>query len=365
MNTVVVTGAAGSVGCRVVSALLERDDVDRVVGIDVVQSLGRHPKLATVLSDLGGPGAVDEVALLGAFRGATSVIHLAWAAADTKGLSSEDRRRVSSNNCRSTSAVLELVALSGVRSIVNVSSATVYGAWADNDVPLSEGSRILPNPELTFAVAKAEAERLISEWTDTHSSVAVAVLRPAVTVGSGDRPLYKALEATRTPRVASEGRLVQYLHVDDLASAVVFAWENRLDGVFNVAPDSGIAEEEARRLAGGIATVGMPGRLASALAALGWKFWRRGVPPEALAYATHPWVVSPDRLVDAGWNPEYSSAEALVATDARWHWDDLPPGRRQNLNTLLALSAAAGVVASLGALVLSRRRRARRSASHY
>ena len=364
MNTVVVTGAAGSIGCRVVETLLGRDDVHKVVGIDLLRCEASHPKLVAVVADLSEPGAVDYAQLVAGIEGNASVVNLAWAAGDTMGLDSQDRPLVAAANSRSTKSVLEVAAQCGAGSVVHVSSATVYGAWADNDVPLSEESRILPNPELPFAVAKAEAERVIAEWSDIHRSVPVAVMRPAVTVGSGDKPLYQALEATRTPLVAQPDRLVQYLHVDDLVSAVVFAWENRLDGVFNVAPDSGISEDEARQLAGGIAKVGMPGRLAYALSTLGWKLGRRGVPPEAFAYATHPWVVSPDRLVSLGWRPAYSSAEALVETDGKWHWDDLPPGKRQNFNTVVALCAAGSVLALVTAFLLSRRRRTNRSALH-
>ena len=55
-------------------------------------------------------------------------------------------------------------------------------------------------------------------------------------------------------------------------------------------------------------------------------------------------MVAPDRLKAAGWVPQYSSEEALVATDMRVHWDDLPPGRRQNYNLIIALIAAAAAI---------------------
>jgi hypothetical protein len=84
------------------------------------------------------------------------------------------------------------------------------------------------------------------------------------------------------------------------------------------------------------------------------------VPTEARAYATHPWVVAPDRLKAAGWKPNYSSEEALVATDVRTHWDDLPPGRRQNYNLLIAGAGTLAVVAAIGAAVAAVRQRRRR-----
>jgi hypothetical protein len=71
-------------------------------------------------------------------------------------------------------------------------------------------------------------------------------------------------------------------------------------------------------------------------------------------------VIASDRLKAAGWSPHYSSEEALVATDQRSHWDDLPPGRRQNYNLLLAISGSVALVAGVAALVVAIRRRRRR-----
>lgn len=361
MATVVVTGVGGSLGQRVARLLVEREDVDRVVGVDLVAPAWSHTKLDTRVADLADPpparidGSGDE--LVEVFKEADGIIHLAWTApgedialdADTSGA-----------NRRATSRVLAVTADAGIEKVVFVSSATVYGAWPDNKVPLTEDTPLRPNPEFPFAVGKAEAERLLAEWSGSHRNVRVAILRPSATVGSPERPLYQALGITRSPRSGDGARPVQYLHVDDLASAVVLAWDRGLDGVFNVAPDAGVREDEARALAGGVAKLLLPSRVAHAVTNWTWKMWRSGVPREARAYATHPWVVAPDKLKSAGWRPQYSSEEALVATDARPHWDDLPPGRRQNYNLVIALIATAGVIAGAGAVFAAiRRRRAR------
>lgn len=360
MPTVVVTGVAGSLGSRVVARLLADPRVDRVVGLDLIPVPPSDARLDTRVVDLSTRPGPGDPELERAFDGADAVLHLAWGVSDGKGAGAEDEVAAAASNQRSLRRVLDAAAKAGVPSFVHVSSATVYGAWADNRIPLSEDSRLRPNPEFSFAVAKAESERILSEWADGHPSTAVAVLRPAVTVGIDGRPLYQALGITRAPRLGDEARPVQYLHVEDLASAVVLAWEKHLDGIYNVAPDTGIPEHDARTLAGGLARWSLPDRLGAALAAVGWHFWRQGVPAEARAYATHPWVVAPDRLKAAGWEPEFSSEEALVSTDERLHWDDLPPGRRQNLNLVMILSgatlAATGVGLGIAALIRRRRR---------
>jgi nucleoside-diphosphate-sugar epimerase len=362
VRTVVVTGIAGSLGQRVATRLAGRGDVDRIVGIDVVPSEWSDLELDFRTIDLAKPAASGDQELVSVFEGADGVIHLAWRTPNDRVAAGtvEGRMDPASVNRKALQRVLDAVAAAGCRSFVHLSSATVYGAWPDNKVPLTEDSPLRPNPEFAFAVGKAEAERMVAEWADEHPDVSVAVLRPAVVVGTPEHPLYEALAGTRTPALSDGARPVQYLHVDDLADAVVLAWEKPLSGVFNVAPDAGVPEDEARALAGGVAKLTLPSRVAKAVSDWGWQLWRRGVPAEARAYATHPWAVASDRLKAAGWAPHYSSEEAIVATDPRLHWDDLPPGRRQNYNLLIALIALAGVGAGIGAAVAAIRRRRRR-----
>jgi nucleoside-diphosphate-sugar epimerase len=323
MRTAVVTGMAGTLGSRVADLLSAAGT--RVVGVDLPGTPG------AIDGDLAGidlAGGTDA-ALAAVVAGADTVVHLAWRIPEGRRRRGRDHPANEANR-RALERVLRVAAAAGVTQLVYVSSATVYGAWPDNPVPLSEDAPIRPNPAFTFGVGKAEAERVVGEWRQGHPGLRVAVLRPAVTLGGPEHPLYQALAAIRVPRGADGSRPVQYLHVDDLASAVALVVERRLAGVFNVAPDSGIREDTARELAGGLAKVALPARLARAVATWSWDLWRTGIPAEALPYSTNPWVVAPDRIRAEGWAPRYSSEEALVATDARPHWDDLPPGRRQN-----------------------------------
>ena len=225
MRTVVVTGVAGSLGQRVAARLAARADVDRVVGIDVVPPDWSDPKLDVRIVDLAVPNGPDDELVI-AFGSADSVIHLAWR-------TPRGRRRggrgtaVTRRGHQPPGAAIGSwgrLAASGPKSLVHLSSATVYGAWPDNQIPLTEDAPLRPNPEFAYAVGKAEAERALAEWAEEHPEIRVAVLRPAVTVGSPE-PLYEALGATRAPRAGDGRRPVQYLHVDDLADAVVLAWE--------------------------------------------------------------------------------------------------------------------------------------------
>ncbi|MGC8626519.1 MAG: NAD-dependent epimerase/dehydratase family protein [Acidimicrobiales bacterium] len=340
VSTVLVTGAAGKLGRRVVDRLVARPAVDSVVAVDMAPLPPSYETVEEHLLDLSLPGAQARLASLA--KGADVFLHLAW---DPKG-------RGNLSALRNVLAAAEAVQPA---QLVHLSSATVYGAWPDNPVPLTEEAALRPNPELAYAVDKRAAEVSVGLWAEDHPEVAVAVLRPACTVGSDRHPFHYALAVGNRPLLGGEGRLVQYLHVDDLAEAVVHAWEHGLAGTFNVAPDNGVQEEVASTLQGGRAKLSLSRPVKAAMSAWRWGLWRRGVPPGAQAYATYSWVVAGDKLRRTGWQPQYTSEEALVVSDERSHWDELPPGWRRSLTVAGAATAVA--VASAGGALMWRRRR--------
>ncbi|HEX9547906.1 MAG TPA: NAD-dependent epimerase/dehydratase family protein [Acidimicrobiales bacterium] len=351
MCALVVTGGSGFLGQHVVGLLAGRRDAGRVVTVDLAPGLAASPDVQQVVLDL----ANDPTNRLdAAMDGAGSVIHLAWSHRQP------DVARSVTTDVVALRRVLDAAARAQTTQLVHLSSATVYGAWPDNPIPIPEDAPIRPNPGFAYAIEKAEAERIVAEWAEDHPEAAVAVLRPAVTVGAEEPALYQALAGTRAPGPDDGERPMQFLHVNDLATAVVFAWEHRLRGVYNVAPDGWIEEGAARALVGGLAQVTLPGRLARGLSAAGWEVLRAGTPKEAMPYSTHPWVIANDRLRSAGWNPRYSNEEALVGTDDRNHWSDMPPSRRQELAlmaTAAGVVAAVGGAAGLGVLLIRRLRK--------
>ena len=311
-----------------------------------------RPLAQPVLRALRAHGA-DAVAVAVA-NGAAAVVHVAGADADTWLRDPEEGARVVVDRTR---RVLRDAERGGVTALVHVSSASVYGAWADNPVPLSEDSPLRPNPAFPYARAHAEAERLVQEWRDQHPDVSVAVLRPAIVMG-GDGPSWmaRAVGALQAPLPRDEGRPLQFVHADDVAAAVALAVERQLTGTYNVAPDGWVPDEKARALAGGIARLPLPAWLARPLARVGWRITRRGVPAGATPWTTHPWVVANDRLRAEGWEPAYTNEEAFVAAAPPAKLSSIWARRRQELTLGAAGTVIAGAAAGVIAVIRSRRR---------
>jgi nucleoside-diphosphate-sugar epimerase len=236
--------------------------------------------------------------------------------------------------------------------LVLVSSAMVYGAWPNNSVPLTEDAILRPDVAFVYARQLASAEAMADRWRRQRPGRTVAVLRPVVSMAAdGTSHLASSLAAGLGERFAEDDPPAQFLHLDDLTSAVHVAVRKRLDGVFNVAPDGWIAGERVRALSGERPRVKLPDRVAEVVAALRWRFQRGPIPPGLRSYTRHPWVVANDRLKQQGWSPTVTNEQAYVeGTESRW-WTMITPQRRQELALggiiagalLLALAAAIGV----------------------
>lgn len=227
---------------------------------------------------------------------------------------------------------------SGVRRVVYTSSAMVYGAWPNNPVPLTEDAPMRPNPGFAYATEKAESERLALEWRKSNPGARLAVLRPVTVLGDGNDRLTRLLRDVLPAGVADQIPPVQYLHDDDLVDAVVLACTAELDGVFNVAPDGWMSEDEAKALSAGPVRLRLPRRLQPLLGP--------EVPKDVLPYLLHPWVVANDRLRAEGWTPRYSSEEAFVAGAGVPRWQSLSLGRRQAMILGAAAAAVGGGIAA-------------------
>jgi nucleoside-diphosphate-sugar epimerase len=279
--------------------------------------------------DLGDPGADD-------LDGTQSLLHLATGAPESPTGPTDD--------VATTRKLLDRAAEARVQHLVVLSDATVYGAWPNNPVPLTDEAVLRPNPGFTYATERAELERLAAEWRAAHPGTTVTILRPARTPGRNDWLIRALRPAPTVPELAVEPP-VQFLHLDDLASAVALAGSKRLDGAFNVAPDQPIPGDEVRSLTGVGPRVRLPEKLADRFAHWRFRYGLGPTPPELVPYTLYPWVVANDGLRSAGWEPTVTSEEAAVEAHDVGRWARLSPGRRQEIALGAAGVGLAGIAA--------------------
>ena len=342
---IAITGAAGLIGRQLVPALASDPGVTRVVGLDVREPIRRVPGVEFHLAD------VLHRDLKPLLEGIDVLVHLASVVDPIP-----DERLMARVNVEGTRRVLDAASAVGVRKIVRVSSAAVYGAWSDNPVPLTEDAPLRPNPRFSPAVQAAEVERLLAEWRDDHPGVVVTVLRTAPVLGPGAERLPSRLLLGR-PRLRVRGATppVQAAHVDDLVTAIALVTLADHPGTFNVASDGWIDHEDADALMRPSHMPPVPAELLERVLARTWSTGLGEVPPGVVPYLVHPWVIANTKLRSKGWRPTHSNQEAIndgLASLPR------PPTRERAL--LVAGGIALGAALTLAVTRRRRRRRVRR-----
>lgn len=257
-----------------------------------------------------------------------------------------------------TPEILDQASRSGVRFVLLLSSAMVYGAWPNNPIPLSEDATLRPDFGFAFARQLATVEQLIDDWRNADASREACILRPVPAMSSdGTSSLVRALAAGLGGRLGVDDVPAQFVHLDDLADAVVLCVQQSLGGVYNVAPDGFVPGSRVRALSGMVPRIKLPDRLGEFVADLQWRFQRGPIPPGLRPYVRSPWLVSSGQLRNAGWNPTVTNEQAFVeGTDAKW-WTMLTPKRKQEIALgAMAVAITAGLIS---AIFLFRRHRRR------
>ncbi|MDE0804256.1 MAG: NAD-dependent epimerase/dehydratase family protein [Acidimicrobiales bacterium] len=344
MSRVAVTGAAGPVGRRLVDLLLVDASVDAVVAIDRDDPVSSHLDHDRV--------EVHRVQLRGAdlepiLRDVDTVCHLAG--------SDPLEDRAPDHDLRTTARVLDAARRAGVAQVLVRSSATVYGAWPDNPIPLPETAPTRPNNESEWVRVRMEIEESVVAFGGDEPDVTVAILRPCVTVsGAGPDELGRVLAAARLMSASDDAPAAQFVHADDVAAAFDVVRRSAAGGVFNVAPDGALTADLIRALVGGAPRIPLPDGVARRLTTLGWRYQIAPTPPGFVPFVRHPWVVGNDKLRALGWTPSHTNEEAFVVGHAAAPWAQVSPQRRQEIALGLAGAVIVGGIAGIGALVRRR-----------
>ncbi len=351
--TVAVTGAAAGVGALLTERLAASEEIKQVIALD--ERRGEVTEAQWHTLDVRDPAIADR--LRGDGDPVDVVVHLAL----DLDLETDPVARTAFN-VRGTQTVLTAAAAAGVRRVVLCTSAMVYGALQDNDVPLAEDAELRATADATGVGDLLELERLAQRAPRAHPGLNVTVLRPTVLVGAGtDTTLTRHFESPRLLVVAGSRPCWQFCHVEDLVSALEYAalgeGRGRDGGGLRRLAGTGGGRAAHRDAADGAALQRRAGRAASRLHRLGLT----PSPAADLAYTMHPWVVSGSRLHDAGWRPAWTNEEVLAALLEDVSGRHTVAGRRLGRTEAATAAGAAGAtVALLGTAALVRRARKRR-----
>jgi UDP-glucose 4-epimerase len=303
MERVFVSGASGYIGGKLISLLAERKEVKSIVGIDVNLPRVAPEKLIFYRRDVR-----ERFGQFMRDHRIDTVVHLAYVVAPI-----HSEQEMVDVNINGTRSILRAAEKAGVKQVLYTSSATAYGFHPDNDVPLTERSRLRGNRDFTYSRTKKEIEDIISRFAAHNTDIAVTVVRPSFVVGPGfDDPLARHLRK-RIVLMPSNTHPFQFVHEDDLMDIMLLLLERRAPGAYNVGADGTISAGEMARLLGNT-RVALPFWLMYALTELAWNLRLKFVaefPGAALDMARYPWVVSSEKLKrELDFQYRYTTAEA-------------------------------------------------------
>ncbi len=355
MTTVAITGVSGYIAQRLLDRLEADDEIERVIGVDIVPPRKKTKKLEFHRLDIRDPQLADAIS------GSDAVVHLAFVLNPM-----HDEQLMRDINVEGTRNVLNAVDRSAIPKVVYTSSIVAYGARPDNDYPLTEESPLRANTDFNYAEHKLEVELLMRRWKDAHPDVTLTILRFAIVFGSHVQNfISRTLEAPRIFAVRGYEPPFQFLHEEDAAESLYFAIKHDLDGAYNVCPADELSFEEVLALAGK-KTLALPASLIFPIARLGWKLGLLEAPAGEINYLMYPAIMSGEKLRQAGFTTKYSSRDALAeALEANKGWVTLGRWRmpEETYRAQLALArAAAGLLAAAYVVRKARKARGRRAA---
>lgn len=304
---IVVTGACGKLGRRLVRALHRRGPV---IGLDRRPFEGRPPDVEHCELDPRRRRVED----IFRNREVGAVVHLG-VMHDPRGNSHEQHTW----NLGGMARLLRYVSHYRVPKIIFLSSANVYGPRPDNAQFLTEDAPLLGAGTFSSMRDLVELDMLVQSFFWKHPSIETVVLRPAHILGSVKNAPSNYLRLGVVPTLMGFDPMVQTVHQDDVVRAIVRALLPGVRGIFNMAGPPPIRLSRAlRRL--GRTHIPIPHTLAKFGVDRLWHFRMTSFPAPELDFVRYVCMVDDSRARNVmGYKPVYNIDATLAAVDEeRW-----------------------------------------------
>ncbi len=244
-----------------------------------------------------------------------------------------DKRLMHDINVGGTLNVFEAVRSLRPARFLTASSATAYGAWPDNPVPISEGWRLKAREDFQYAAEKTALEAELQKLAEELPDVAVSWSRATITGGKGVNNYLSRFVRNIPLIILPDGEDVrlQFVHEDDCAAAHWEILRHDARGPFNVAPHDWVHLTKLAQLTNRWA-IKLPFWTFKLISGLWWHL-RLPVfdyPPSLHDFVRYPWVIVPTRLEnELGFQFRYSAEETLMEmwNEHRRQRDQSFPGR--------------------------------------
>jgi UDP-glucose 4-epimerase len=299
---VVITGISGNLGRALARALHTQE---RIIGVDRRPFVGKPKDIDMAQLDLRKKKLEDVFKK----TPVKAIIHMGIL--HDPRMSAEEHH---SFNVLGTSRVLECAAKFGVKKLVVLSSANVYGPSPDNSNFLTEDAPLMAASRFASMRDLIEVDMLAHGFFWRHPQVETVVLRPVHIVGPTIKnAASNYLRLKRPWQMAGFDPMVQLIHMEDVASAMAEALRDGRKGVYNLTgpgevPLSSVFRELGAR------PIPIPHPLARPLLSRLFSLRLASYPPEELDHIQFLCAVDGGRWKkETSWVPKYSLKETIRA----------------------------------------------------
>jgi UDP-glucose 4-epimerase len=308
MKNILITGISGYLGSRLTGRLSKRNDIRKIVGIDIRHPSGLPDGISFYPTDIRDP----SISGLLTRHAIDTVFHLAFVVKPI-----HNTQRMHDIDVNGTKNILESALQSGVRQVIAISSTLAYGAHPDNPKQLSEDAPLRGNKTFPYGYYKAVTDQWIQEFSGNHPEMTVSILRPCTVFGpTVDNYVSRMLFLPATVCVRGYDPPVQFVHEDDFVAACILAMDKNIPGPFNITADGTLTVKQIAETLGA-RVIPVPAWLLYPTLECLWRlhFPKIEVNRGYLDYIRYPFIASNRKAKKLlGFTPKYTSAQTLELT---------------------------------------------------
>ncbi len=238
---ILITGAAGDIGTRLVSFFSKQKDVALfTTDLSRPRVTGDYEHKDFDVRDGKFFNWVKEIS-------PQVVVHLASIISLPDNMSRKDAHDI---DVVATEKLMATCVTVGVEKIVVTSSGAAYGYWQDNAQWLTEDMPIRGNDDYFYSSHKRQVEELMAVYRSDYPQLKQVILRPGTVLGPNfQNPITNMFAQKKITGIKGTDSPFVIIWVDDLVAYLIESAVDNVEGIYNVAGDGTLSLQKiAKRL---------------------------------------------------------------------------------------------------------------------
>ncbi len=304
---ILITGAAGSLGRRLVEKLLQ-DNTTTVYATDIKTSpFSNSENLKYQEFDLRDLAFIDWVESISPDQ----IVHLASVLQISATLTREMAYEI---DVVATTNLLEASIKTGVQKFIVTTSGAAYGYYPENKDIIVESRPTRGNNDYFYSAHKAEIEALMAQYREQHPSLKQIVFRPGAILGPNfEGPVVNLFRQKVLTGLLGYPGPFNFIWSEDVVNFIIEGLQTDVTGQFNMAGDGILTMKQiAQRL--GKFYIALPELLIKTILSVAKPLGLTQYGPEQTKFIKYRPVLDNTKLKTSfEYQPQYSTSEALNA----------------------------------------------------